>query len=144
MIQKVPKIRLKAKEKRKLHKSIESTLLQENDDRVYLRVQIGEENVSGLVDSGANITCLGKGALEFLARNNLKITPMDATLRTAGGNSKLIVGFVRSLINYRSSSFEFNIFVAPDLVQPLYHRVDFIKVFNLAISLLPKSQSSQQ
>ncbi|KAL5282336.1 hypothetical protein ACFFRR_005482 [Megaselia abdita] len=41
---KVPKIRQKSREKRKMYEAIDSTLLQESeDDRVFLRVKIGND-----------------------------------------------------------------------------------------------------
>lgn len=140
----VPKIRLKAKFKKSLRKSIETTLFDESsDDRVYLQVKIGDEYLKGLVDSGANVTCLGRGGLEFLKRNGLEFTSMDASVKTAGGNKKVIVGYLKVPIVFRKSFTEFVLFVAPDLQQELYLGTDFIRFFQLAPDLFPPAAISE-
>lgn len=140
----VPKIRLKSREKRNLFKAIDSTLLHDSeDDRVFLNVKIGEECVNGLVDSGANITCLGNGSLNFLKRNSFKLVPLNASLKTADGNSKDIIGYVDVPITFRKLSTNFTIFVAPDLKQSLYLGTNFIRYFQLAPDLFPPYHVSE-
>lgn len=130
--------------KRQLFKNIESTVLSDKeDDRVFLKVKIGLEFITGLVDSGANITCLGQGCLEFLERNNLKYHPISASLKTAGGNVQNIIGYLDVVIQFRSSSSTFTIFIAPDLQQHLYLGTDFIRFFQLAPTLFPLAQISE-
>lgn len=102
---KILKIRFKSRQKRKFFKAIDSTLLQDSeDDRGFLSVKIGAEYLNGLVDSGANITCLGNGSIDFLELNNFEIIPLNASLRTAGGNSKDIIGYVNVEITFRKST----------------------------------------
>lgn len=135
---KIPKIRQKAKEKHQLYKSIESSILTDHeDDRVYIQVKIGKELLTGLVDTGANITCLGKGCLDFLKRNEIDFIPLDASLKTAGGNHKNIVGYLKIPIHFRKSMTTFTVFLAPDLQQSLYLGTNFIRHFQLAPSLFP-------
>lgn len=127
-----------------LYRAIDTTLLQETeDDRVFLQVKIGEEYIRGLVDTGANITCLGVGAEQFLIRNKLSITPLNCSLKTAGGNTKDIIGHLKTTIAFRNSTYEFNIFIAPSLNHPLYLGTDFIKHFKLAPLLFPSNNISE-
>lgn len=141
---KVPKIRQKAKEKRQFYKSIDSTTLNDTgDDRVFLEVKLGNEILTGLVDTGANVTCLGKGCLDFLKRNNLTYTPLEASVKTAGGNLKRILGFVNVPIYFRKASHTFTVFISPDLQQDLYLGTNFIRHFQLAPSLFPKISISE-
>lgn len=100
-------------------------------------MKIGNEHLKGLVDSGANVTCLGQGALDFIKRNDVPITKLNASLRTADGNSKLIVGFAKLSIVFKNSSQIFNVFIAPELSQELYLGTDFIRFFQLAPALFP-------
>lgn len=141
---KIPNIRFQSREKRSLFKAIDSTLLQDSeDDRVFLSVKIGNENLQGLVDSGANITCLGSGSIEFLERNNFTLVPLNASLKTAGGNTKDIIGYINVPLIFRKSSTNFIVFVAPDLKQKLYLGTNFIRHFQLAPSLFPSYSISE-
>lgn len=141
---KIPKIREKAKEKRRLFKAIESTVLSDSkDDRVFIKIKIGDESLTGLVDSGANITCLGKGALEFLKRNSLDLIPLQASLKTAGGNNTCIIGYINTPIQYRHLSISFPVFIAPELHQELYLGTNFIRSFKLAPNLFPPASISE-
>lgn len=134
----IPKVRVKAKSKKQIFKTIESSIIADKaDDRAYLQISIGNEKIHGLVDSGANISCLGSGSEEFLKRNNLKMLPLEAQLRTACGTNKVIIGFVKIPIIFRGLSKEFTIYVAPSLLQPLYLGTDFIRFHQLAPSLFP-------
>lgn len=140
----IPKIRYKSKLKKTLYKAIDSTMLQDSeDDRVFLSVKIGNEFVNGLVDSGANITCLGNDSLDFIKRNNFEIIPLNATLKTAGGNKKDILGYVDVPIVFRKVTANFPIFIAPDLKQKLYLGTNFIRHFQLAPLLFPSTNISE-
>lgn len=141
---KIPIIRYKSKQKRNFFKAIDSTLLQDSqDDRVYLSVKIGNEYLNGLVDSGANITCLGNGSIEFLERNDLKLIPLSASLKTAGGNVNEIIGYVDVEISFQKKTGTFSVFVAPDLKQSLYLGTNFIRHFQLAPALFPSHHISE-
>lgn len=140
----VPKIRFEAKFKKELHRSIETTSLDESsDDRVFLQVKLGDEHLKGLVDSGANVSCIGRGGVEFVERNGLKITKIDASVKTAGGSKKLIVGYIKIPIHFRKLSKEFTLFIVPDLQQELYLGTDFIRFFQLAPDLFPPAVISE-
>lgn len=123
-----------------MYKAIESTRLCENsdsDDRAYLKVKIGKDFIIGLVDSGANITCLGKDALKFLEANSLTYTPIKGSLKTADGEQKPLLGYLKTTISYRKQCANFTIFIAPDLSQSLYLGTDFIRYYQLAPLLFP-------
>lgn len=141
---KIPRIRQKAQENRKIYKAIDSSTLNDaEDDRVFLQIKIGNESITGLVDTGANVTCLGKGCLEFLERNRLTYTPLKASLKTAGGNQKNILGYIKAPIHFRNASNDFTIFLAPDLQQSLYLGTNFVRHFQLAPSLFPPISISE-
>lgn len=139
---KILKTRRKFKEKSQFYKAIESSTLQDFsnncDDRTFLQVTIGGNySLLGLVDSGASITCLGKNSLEFLSKNSLIYTPLKASVKTAGGNSKPIVGYIKTSITFRGKTEKFTIFIIPELLQDLYLGIDFIRKFKLAPDLFP-------
>lgn len=74
-----------------------------------------------------------------MKRNDLNYTPLNASLKTAGGNTQNIVGFINVPICFRKASHSFNVFIAPDLQQSLYLGTNFVRHFQLAPSLFPLS-----
>lgn len=110
-------------------KSIESSTIDESvDDRPYVKVKLGETEIIGLVDSGCNIVCLGKGSLQLLNTLNISYSPLKSSLKTAGGNSKSVLGFIKMPIYFNNQSHEFTIFVCPELQQKLYLGSNFIRL----------------
>lgn len=144
---KIIQVRNKFKEKSSFHKAIESSILNDinvgSDNRTFLQVKIGHSFTIGLVDSGANITCLGKNSESFLEKCGLTYTPLNTSVKTAGGNSKPIVGYIKTSITFRGHSEEFTVFIAPSLVQELYLGIDFIKRFKLAPDIFPSPKISE-
>lgn len=135
---KVVELRRKSKEKRELQKYIESSIINEfADDRAYAKVEINGHRILGLIDSGANITCLGKGALDFLDSAKLKLTSLTVGVQTADGSKKSMKGYCKIQIKFKEELKDIVLFVCPDLEQKLYLGVDFIKKFNLAPDLFP-------
>lgn len=114
-----------------------SVVNEEGDDRPYLKVKLGDTELIGLVDSGCNIVCLGKGSLKLLESLHISYTPLESSLKTAGGSCKTVIGFIRQEIIYNKRSQEFTIFICPELQQKLYLGANFIRAFNLAPMLFP-------
>lgn len=135
---KILKLRSNHRIKKTNLKTVESSVINElGDDRPYLKVKIGDTEIIGLVDSGCNIVCLGEGSLKLLRSLNISYTPLESSLKTAGGNSKPVLGFIKQSISFNKSTQEFTIFVCPDLQQQLYLGTNFIRAFHLAPMLFP-------
>lgn len=135
---KINKMRLKSKLKKSHKLLINSSILNDlSDDRAFFNIKIGEIEIKGLIDSGCNLTCLGKGGIEFVNRLNINFISEEIPLQTAGGNCKTIVGYFIHPITFKNITKEFTIFICPELRQNLYLGTNFIKAYNLAPQIFP-------
>lgn len=124
---KIQNLRNNAKQKKMNKRVIESSKLHDlGDDRPFLKVKIGEHELLGLVDSGCNLICLGKNSLELLKTLDIKFTPQEGSLQTAGGNTKTVLGYIRHTISFNNNPKEFTIFICPELQQTLYLGSNFM------------------
>lgn len=109
---KVFNLRNRSKEKKSLQNVISSSIVDEYaDDRAYASVEINGKKIMGLIDSGANITCLGSGgneAMEFLREGDLKLTSLNTDLETADGAKRKVVGYCNVKMNFRMMLKTFN------------------------------------
>ena len=55
------------------------------DYRSYATITIGGEKLTGLLDSGASVSCLGSGALDLIEKCNLPTKPINDNILTANG-----------------------------------------------------------
>lgn len=141
---KIQKLRQTSKEKKELKKMISSSIVNEfADDRAYAKVEINGESIMGLIDTGANITCLGRNALDFLEKCQLKLISLSSDVQTADGTKRTIKGFCKAQIKFQNEAKEISLFVAPDLDQPLYLGTNFIKMYNLAPKIFPPALISE-
>uniref|UniRef100_T1GXX3 Peptidase A2 domain-containing protein n=1 Tax=Megaselia scalaris TaxID=36166 RepID=T1GXX3_MEGSC len=117
---------------RTVSKNIAETLLDKPSDmRKYALVKINGKSIEGLLDSGASITCLGRGSHNFLESLGLSITLRKSKVKTANGTSAEIIGSFKAEVSFKGFTRELLIFVAPNLTQNLYLGVDFWNSFKL-------------
>ena len=102
---------------------------------------IGNEEITGLLDSGASVSCLGLNALKFLNKLNLAYKPIDRTIFTADGSKQEIKGIVDVLITYEEKTKPIELYVVPSLNQELYLGVDFWKAFSLAPAIISEVEA---
>lgn len=104
------------------------------DPRPHATVQIGEHYVKGLLDSGASVSCLGFNGIEFAQNLNVKVKPVDSSIKTADGSDQKVHGFVEVPVTYNSKTILVRLYIVPSLSQQLYLGIDFW----IAFGLLPK------
>ena len=112
-----------------------------NDERPYATVRIGKFEINGLLDSGANVSCLGNNASELLKKLNLSLKPIKSTVYTADGAGQNIIGVVQVPISYKDETKLIELYVVPSLSQTLYLGIDFWKEFNIAPALISEIKS---
>lgn len=75
------------KELRIQHRQVESVSLAEeidgNDSRPFAEVEMFGEMVNGLLDSGASVTVLGAGSLQFLEKHKINFDNFQSSVKTA-------------------------------------------------------------
>lgn len=68
--------------------------------------------MKGLLDSGALISAIGRGALDTLAKLNLKAKRFKNVIHTAAGDKQAITGFVDVDVVYTGQEKRIRMFIA--------------------------------
>ena len=129
---KIEKTRLRYKiRKQKRHEVASASLFEGEDSRFYTKIKIKDEEVVGLLDSGATVTCLGKDCLDLVEKLKLEIKPIYSFIKTADGRNHKILGTVESPIEFNSKRHLIKFYLVPALKRPLFLGADFMKAFKL-------------
>lgn len=84
-------VRQRFKARKTYLKNMSSTQFDKCEDtRRFATVYICDSPINGLLDSGANITCLGNNAMNFIKENSLTVISFHASVRTANGSPAAI------------------------------------------------------
>ena len=102
-----------------------------NDLRPYAEVTIFGRSISGLMDTGASISCIGGNFAQELAQTHSDFKPMHAFVRTADGKGQNILGRISTSVCFRGETKRLCIYLVPSLAQELYLGIDFWRSFNL-------------
>lgn len=102
-----------------------------SDPRPHATVEICEESLVGLLDSGASISCLGRGADNFVQKYNLKVKSIKTVVNTADGAPQSVNGYADVPITYMNVTKLVRLYIVPSLTQILYLGVDFWKLFGI-------------
>lgn len=102
-----------------------------NDARPFLKIQIAGAEIEGLLDSGASVSCLGKGSIDWLKKQNLTWKRLLSSVKTADGNSQPVLGYIDVSVSYADKVRELRMFIVPGLMQCLYLGIDFWRKFGI-------------
>ncbi|KAL7725998.1 hypothetical protein ACLKA6_005746 [Drosophila palustris] len=64
------------------------------DKRAFASVEIQGYSIAGLLDTGASVSLLGSGGIEFLKKIGATLDHAQSTVQAAGGTRHTIVGKV--------------------------------------------------
>lgn len=140
---KILKCRERFRKRKQYYKLLESTILHDSDDRPFVKVEIFNDSIVGLLDSGANVSVLGVNCLEFLERNNISYSPIKSSLSVANGSRQNILGFCKIPIHFKGVTKEILFYLVPSLNQQAYFGTNFWKEFALAPDIIPTVSSLQ-
>ncbi|GBP12727.1 hypothetical protein EVAR_70375_1 [Eumeta japonica] len=87
------------------------------------------------LDSGATVTCLGKGCMEFVKKAGLKVNSFYSFVKTAGGQQHRILGRARAKVTFNDKCEEVTFYLVPSLERSLFLGVDFMRMFGLLINV---------
>lgn len=127
------RIREYFKNRKYLSKFTISTITESaGDERFYAKVSFLKYQELGLLDSGANVSCIGsdlalKDFSEFREFHQLK-----SCVRTADGKHQKVLGYLDVDITFKNQIRHIRILIVPTLSQRLILGVDFWKAFHLA------------
>lgn len=117
---KVLKARKGYEKRKKERKEIASACISvEGDIRPYMDVKLNGFPFRGLMDSGAAVSCLGKGCIKNAERMNLPISNFKSSINTADGKPLTIIGKVKLSIQCGNKSEEMTFYLVPALKQSL-------------------------
>lgn len=102
-----------------------------DDNRPHVDVNIFGETLSGLLDSGANTTILGSGAMKLINRLNLRATPLNAIVKTADGTQHVLSSAVEVPFEFNNKCRIILTLILPTLTKPLILGMDFWTAFNI-------------
>lgn len=101
------------------------------DRRPHARVTIAGESFTALLDSGASVSCLGRGVLDFLERNKLQFSRVPSYLTTADGTRQSVLGFIYLPITYVDKTRKMRFLIAPGLNNMVFLGIDFWEEFSI-------------
>lgn len=144
-LDKIKMTRERFKNKKKMYRNIKDSITvccalnkdKENDPRAFAEIKIGEISVTGLLDTGASISLLGKNCEDLVDKLNIKLKPMFASIKTAGGGKHNVLGQVDLPVTYQGNTKLIRFYVCPELIQNAYLGVDFWREFGLAPQIFP-------
>lgn len=118
-------------------------IITDNDDsRPYAKILIDDVEYTGLLDSGASLTILGKGCEKFIENHGYKIYYCPSIVSTASGTKERILGYVYLSTTFNNKTKDMKFYLVPNLTQTLYLGIDFFKEFGIQITANEISLSS--
>lgn len=120
------------------------------DGRYYARVSFLDFSELGLIDTGANISCIGSELADFDFSRLSSFTKCKSFVKTADGRQQLVVGWVDTDITFKHKTQRMKLFVIPSISQRLILGLDFCKSFQLlpniieSVDIIAKNYSSDR
>lgn len=132
---KIRKLRETAKVMKRVKQTIVSSIItMSGDKRLYAKTKVDGEEVVALLDSGAGANCIGKNAMEFLARRRAKIIAIrNQNIKTANGSETAVTGTITLPVEWEGKVRDMQFLIVPDLHQQMYFGIDFWRVFELCL-----------
>lgn len=101
------------------------------DNRPYLSVRILDQEIVGLLDSGATCTVLGNNCYDFINKFSLKIHNCNSILRVADNSEHSFNHFVYIPFQFQNSTKVIPVFLVPSINKNLILGIDFWKAFHI-------------
>lgn len=120
--------------RKKIFNECSSTIIKchvDKDPRPFINIVIAGKSFNALLDSGASVSILGRGSLEFLDQSNIKIKPLRSFVRTADGTANEVHGYVNIPVSFNGKTELFRFCVCPSLQMELYLGIDFWHTFHV-------------
>lgn len=104
-----------------------------NDNRPYINIKINNKYITALIDTGSNISVLGKYGIDFLKNFPIVINDALVKVTTADGQPQDILGCTELDVNIQSVSKKINFYLIPAVTHDVILGIDFLKQFNVNI-----------
>lgn len=103
----------------------ESFLKVANDDRPFVKIEILDVPLIGLLDSGANRSILGRGSGNLLQKCRLRLQPVNIEITTASGQKLDVSGQVDLPVTFNGVTKIVSALVIPSVKRKLILGSDF-------------------
>lgn len=110
---------------------ISAIISHPKDMRYYARVSFLNFVEFGLLDTGANISCLGSDLAMTNFRNFPNYTKCKSFVRTADGHPQTVSGWLDVDLNFKGQTHKMKFFIIPSITQRMILGVDFCKTFKI-------------
>lgn len=105
---------------------------QAQDGRPFAQFSINNVTFSGLLDSGASISCLGSDAHLLFTNHGHQIKPYSSNVTTADNNVQSVSGLLSLPVVCCNITRIIDFLIVPSISQKFILGVDFWKAFNIA------------
>lgn len=114
---------------------ISSIINDRVDKRYYASVKFLNFCELGLLDTGANVTCIGSDLAKLDFSEYEQYSVLNTKVKTADGSLQKVLGYLLVDVMFKSQTEKMKIFVVPSLNQRLILGLDFWIQFKLAPNL---------
>lgn len=80
---------------------VSSVLDKPSDMRPYTEVVLFGENILGLLDTGASLSCIGSKVAKQYIESGRPYRKLNSVVKTADGRSQKIYGCVETLVSFK-------------------------------------------
>lgn len=101
------------------------------DKRFYAKVSFLDFEEFGLLDTGANISCIGSELAQFQFSKLPNFQPIKSFVKTADGKSQNVLGWINVSISFNGKRKDMKLFIIPSISHRLILGIDFWKSFDL-------------
>lgn len=115
---------------------VSSIINCEKDGRLYAEVKFLDREEFGLLDSGANISCIGDELANLDYSNHPSFRKIKSIVKTADGKSQSVVGELKVDMTYKNLVRTVTLYVVPTLNQKLILGLDFWRSFGLMSNII--------
>lgn len=116
-----------------------------DDIRPYIKVNILQLQVCGLLDTGAVCSILGNNSHILFKEHGFDLhkLPVNQNVKTADGTNLKCLGYMSLPIMYDNKVKVIKFYIVPQITSPMIFGVDFWKQFNLSINLILENSQFQ-
>lgn len=115
-----------------------------SDKRPYAKIKIFNTEMKGLLDSGANLTVLGKQSKEYIKIWPVSWRQTKLKIRTADGTSHLAQKVAKIPVSFAGKEAEIDIHYLPSISKLLILGTNFWQAFNIQPTICEISQEIEE
>ena len=115
---------------------INSVFNNNSDMRLYAQVSFLEFKEQGMLDTGANISCIGSSLATENFKKYKEFHLIKSQAHTADGKTHDVVGYLNVNIEYKNVKKQIFLYIIPSFTHRLILGIDFWRLFNLAPGII--------